>query len=245
VKRILLGLFILLFATSCTRQPVPEKRAVPEKKTVIKKEKKVVRKKTKPAGLIPKSVMRKAAKKYGYFARKRYEAYNKLLYKLQKSSTPEKLEAVNDFFNRVPYGDDIKVWGKKDYWATPLEFLGRDKGDCEDYVIAKYVTLLNLGIPSQTLFISYVKSSRLKEEHMVLSYFETPSSVPLILDNTNYKIFPADQRKDLTPVYNLNLGSIYLDLAGNAGQNRYQLTGKGKILNRWERLIKDVKRNKY
>lgn len=40
----------------------------------------------------------------------------------------------------------MDIYTTSDYWATPYEFLARDKGDCEDYVIAKYFALLHLGI---------------------------------------------------------------------------------------------------
>ena len=156
-------------------------------------------------GLISEPLIKEAEKKYGPFAGNRYRAYNDELRGLQERPDETKLEAINNFFNQVPYGEDAEVWGKSDYWATPLEFLGKDRGDCEDYVIAKYFALRDLGIGSEKLYFAYVKSLRLNREHMVLSYFKTPTSIPLILDNTNYKIFPADQRKDLVPVYNFNM----------------------------------------
>ena len=77
-------------------------------------------------------------------------------------------------------------------------------GDCEDYVIAKYFALRYLGMPAEKLFFTYVKSTKFKETHMVLTYFKTPRSEPLILDNNNRRIFPASKRKDLIPIYNFN-----------------------------------------
>jgi len=115
-----------------------------------------------------------------------------------------KLNAVNEFYNEVKYSSDIKTYGQKDYWATPYEFLGKDMGDCEDYVIAKYFALRYLGMPAEKLFFTYVKSTKFKETHMVLTYFKTPRSEPLILDNNNRRIFPASKRKDLIPIYNFN-----------------------------------------
>jgi predicted transglutaminase-like cysteine proteinase len=218
--------------TSCSK-PRVEPKVVHEEPVVIER--------TVP-GIIPETVIYKAEKKYGVFAGNRYRTYNAMLRKLQNSPTEVKLEAINDFFNDVPYGDDIDVWGQKDYWATPLEFLGRDKGDCEDYVIAKYFALRNLGIESEKLYFSYVKSLRFKMEHMVLSFFKTPSSVPYILDNTNYRIFPADKRKDLIPVYNFNMEALYI--AEKSGRNGQRVRSSGKTHNLWDRLIHNVKRNK-
>ncbi|MCV5869138.1 transglutaminase-like cysteine peptidase, partial [Escherichia coli] len=97
--------------------------------------------------------------------------------------THEQLAGVNDFFNQLYFVDDIKLWGKTDYWATPLEFLGSNAGDCEDFTIAKYFSLLELGIPDSKMRLIYVKAIELNQFHMVLAYYPTPSSEPLILDN--------------------------------------------------------------
>lgn len=152
----------------------------------------------------------------------------------------QKLEAVNDFYNGVRYAPDIKVYNKKDYWATPYEFLGKDQGDCEDYVIAKYFALKYLGVDTKKLFFTYVRSTRFKAPHMVLTYFETPRSEPLILDNTNHRIFPASKRKDLIPIYNFNGDSLY----------KASKTGKGeevkqkKSHKKWDELLENMKKRK-
>lgn len=192
-------------------------------------------------GVIPEKIILKAEKKYDSYVRNRYEAYNQIIQELKGAPTHKKLKEINDFFNNVPFRFDINNWNKKDYWATPLEFLGKDKGDCEDYVIAKYCALRHLGVENEKLFFSYVKSSRFKGGHMVLSYFKTPSSIPLILDSSNFKIFPADKRHDLTPVYNFNGESLFL--ARKKGQQGKKAKSN-KIHKKWDKLLNDVKRNK-
>jgi hypothetical protein len=70
-----------------------------------------------------------------------------------------KLKQVNDFFNRkIRFGEDSVIWGVPDYWATPLETLGRGEGDCEDFAIAKYMTLKLMGVPSAKMRLTYVKA---------------------------------------------------------------------------------------
>ncbi|MGD9625799.1 MAG: transglutaminase-like cysteine peptidase [Arcobacter sp.] len=150
------------------------------------------------------SLIQKVEKKYNKFAKNRFVTLNKLLKKLETSDTKTKLEKVNDFFNAVKYGNDKDIYGVNDYWATPYEFLARDKGDCEDYVIGKYFALKHLGIPTSKMFLSYVKVKGATDTHMVLSYFESPNSEPLILDSLRKIIFPASKRDDLTPIYNFN-----------------------------------------
>lgn len=150
------------------------------------------------------SLLQKVEKKYNKFAKNRFLALNKLLKKLETSDTKTKLEKVNDFFNAVKYGNDKDIYGVSDYWASPYEFLAKDKGDCEDYVIAKYFALKHLGIPTSKMFLSYVKVKGATDTHMVLSYFESPNSEPLILDSLRKIIFPASKRDDLKPIYNFN-----------------------------------------
>jgi predicted transglutaminase-like cysteine proteinase len=187
------------------------------------------------------TLLKAVEEKYGKFAKNRFILMNKTLDELRSKSEQEKLEGVNNFFNDVRYSSDIKTYGMKDYWATPWEFLGKDLGDCEDYVIAKYFALKNLGIAPEKLYFTYVKSRRFKQPHMVLTYFETPKSIPLVLDNTNFKIFPASQRRDLIPIYNFNGDALKLaDKQGKQGKD----VKSSKTHKKWDKLLEDVKRNK-
>jgi predicted transglutaminase-like cysteine proteinase len=161
--------------------------------------------------------------------------------KLEGQSEIKKIVEVNKFFNRVRYQTDIKNWGEKDYWATRMEFLGRDKGDCEDYVIAKYFTLKQLGVDTKKLYLTYVKLVKYKQAHMVLTYFKKPRSIPLVLDNFNKKILPATKRRDLKPVYSFNGDSLFLAKQVGLGKSVPSAFKKNK---KWLKLIDDVKRNK-
>lgn len=124
--------------------------------------------------------------------------------------TAQLLSRSNDFFNQIPYMNDLPHWGVEDYWATPVESLGSLGADCEDYAIAKYLTLKELGIPIDRLRITYVRALRLNEAHMVLAYYPSPDAEPLILDNLNPVIRPASQRTDLEPVYSFNDDDLWL-----------------------------------
>ncbi|MCR8709572.1 transglutaminase-like cysteine peptidase [Aliarcobacter butzleri] len=156
------------------------------------------------ADFASESLIDKVEKKYNKFAKNRFIALNKLLEKIKNEDVQTKLEKVNDFFNNVKYSSDQKIYGVSDYWATPIEFLARDEGDCEDYVIAKYFALEYLGVPTSKMFLSYVKVKKSNEAHMVLSYFETPTSEPIVLDSLKKVILPASKRDDLTPLFSFN-----------------------------------------
>ena len=189
---------------------------------------------------VEKALLVKIATKYKVFAKKRFFYLQKTLDSVKNADDLTKLKEVNTFFNAVRYKSDMKVYGKRDYWATPWEFLGKDTGDCEDYVISKYFALRYLGVDSKKLFFTYVRSSKFKEAHMVLTYFKTPRSEPLILDNNNHKIFPASKRKDLTPIYNFNGESLYK--AGKTGTGKK--VKKKKSHKKWDELKLNMKRKK-
>lgn len=190
---------------------------------------------------IDKSTITKVEQKYGKFAKARVNALVKLMNSLKNTSEDEKLKKVNHFFNQVRYQSDLKTWGQKDYWATRMEFLGKDKGDCEDYATAKYFTLKQLGIPTKKMYLSYVKATKQKVAHMVLTYFKTPQSIPLVLDNYNKQILPATKRPDLIPVYSFNGDSLYLAKQKGLGKEVPSGVAKNK---KWTKLLQDIKRNK-
>ena len=151
--------------------------------------------------------------KYGEQARKRVVAWVALIADGRNQPDEEKLRLANDFFNLIPFVPDLQHWNKKDYWATPMELLGTGGGDCEDYSISKYFTLLAMGMESEKLKITYVKArgyGLINAAHMVLAYYPTPSAMPVVLDNLDGDIKPADKRGDLTPVYSFNGDGLWL-----------------------------------
>ncbi|MDD3059365.1 MAG: transglutaminase-like cysteine peptidase [Sulfurimonas sp.] len=186
------------------------------------------------------ALLSKIEGKYQLYAKNRFLYLQKTLDEFQNASDLQKLNAVNDFFNNVRYATDAKVYNTSDYWATPWEFLGKDIGDCEDYVISKYFALIYLGIDPKKLFFSYVKSIKFNTAHMVLTYFETPRSEPLVLDNYNLKIFPASQRNDLIPIYNFNGESLYKASANGNGKK----VDNDKTHKKWDELKRNMKRQK-
>ena len=190
-------------------------------------------------GFFSTQTLEKVEKRYGQFARRRVEALNELMIKLKDAPEEEKITQVNDFFNRMRFTDDIKLWGVKDYWATRMEFIGLDAGDCEDFVIAKYFTLKQLGVPIKKLYFTYVKAIKLRQAHMVLTYFKEPKTVPLVLDNINYKILPATTRTDLIPVYSFNGDALFLAKQQGLGQIVPSGNQKNK---KWLELIDKLKK---
>jgi predicted transglutaminase-like cysteine proteinase len=157
----------------------------------------------------------KSAEKYGPTAVANTKALQQLMAGLAGKDEPAKLKAVNDFYNqRLAYMEDIDNWGVQDYWASPLEALGKGAGDCEDYAIGKYFTLTSLGLSHAKLRMVYVRASIAGAPngyvaHMVLAYYPTPDAEPLVLDNLQPGIHPAGERPDLTPVFSFNAEGLW------------------------------------
>jgi predicted transglutaminase-like cysteine proteinase len=155
-----------------------------------------------------------AAAEYGQTAVTSIKVWRALIEKNRTHPELIKLERANTFINdRILYASDMDVWGVKDYWTTPLELFGKGRGDCEDYAIAKYITLRLMDVPVQKLRLVYVRARMGPQTvaHMVLSYFETPTAEPLILDNIIDAILPANRRPDLFPVFSFNHEGLWME----------------------------------
>jgi predicted transglutaminase-like cysteine proteinase len=154
----------------------------------------------------------RVGRNFGLAAKERVTKWRTLFSSQENQRLPEprKLELVNGFMNQVSFVSDLEHWGKEDYWATPLEFLASGGGDCEDFAIAKYFTLRALGVPDERLRITYATSLKLRQAHIVLAYYVSSDSEPLILDNLVPEILPASRRPDLLPIYSFNGAGLWL-----------------------------------
>jgi len=182
---------------------------------------------------LDEKVLAEAESRYGSAARTRLSEWEELIRSDNSATDMEKLIKVNDFFNRLDFVDDNIHWGQQDYWATPVEFLASDGGDCEDFSLAKYFTLKAMGVNERRLNLTYVKALNLDQAHMVLTYFEVPGEEPLVLDNLVADIKPATQRTDLLPVYSFNGTGLWIAKMRGRGE----LVGKSDRLSRWRELL--------
>nr|WP_228130159.1 transglutaminase-like cysteine peptidase [Desulfotalea psychrophila] len=183
---------------------------------------------------ISDKTLESAELKYGERAKRRLLAWQNLIREDVSSADGEKLEKVNAFFNQLQFVSDIKHWKKKDYWATPVEFLASGAGDCEDFSLAKYFTLKAIGIPEKKLNLTYVKALRLNQAHMVVTYYGKPGAIPLVLDNLIPAIKLATKRKDLLPVFSFNGSGLWLSKSRGQGKK----VGGSDRLKNWQNLLK-------
>ncbi len=171
----------------------------------------------------------------------------KMLDDNRQQTTDTKLARVNEFFNRrIAFADDQGVWGRSDFWATPFEMMAKGKGDCEDFVIAKYFSLLDMGVPDTQLRLIYVRariggpSSSVQQAHMVLAFYPTPDADPVIMDNLITDIRPAARRADLAPVFSFNRQGVFAGAAASA-----PAAGGTERLSAWQDLLQRARREGF
>lgn len=175
--------------------------------------------------------------KYGKKAKNRAAKWHDVIVNNQDDNEWSQIRRVNHFFNSsIDYEIDQTLWGKKDYWASPVETIGRGKGDCEDYAIAKYFTLTSLGIDPSKLRLMYVRQLSVNQPHMVLIYFESPKKTPFVLDNFNTKVLPANKRRDLKPIYSFNAQGLWMAKAKGLGRK----VPNSKGVSAWNNLIQRI-----
>jgi len=169
----------------------------------------------------------------------RLQPLRPLLQQLRTLDAPAQLHAVNQFFNtRIEFATDEQAWGQADYWASPLEALAKGRGDCEDYAIAKYFSLVAAGMPVARLRLVYVRAQLddgPAQAHMVLAYYPRGGGDVLILDNLVDEVLPAARRGDLQPVFSFNSEGLWQGVGGvGAGDPKQRLT-------RWRELLYKVR----
>jgi len=164
--------------------------------------------------------------------------WQELIKTVETQPAKDRLIQINHFFHRhITYREDNAVWGQSDYWATPLQTLMQGQGDCEDYSIGKYVSLLQAGVPNEKLRLIYVRariggpSSPVTRPHMVLAYYPSADAEPLILDSLTRDVLPAGERTDLFPVFSFNSESLWV------GGNRAPSTSPTQRLSHWRSVI--------
>ncbi len=181
------------------------------------------------------AMLEKIRQRYGEEAYQNVMRMNELFAQIAGGSEMTKVSMVNDFTNQhVLFVDDITLWGVEDYWASPLETFGKGAGDCEDFSIAKYTLLKRLGVSQDKLRLTYVRArmpSGSIRPHMVLTYYATPNSDPLVLDNLNFELLPASRRGDLSPVFSFNDKGLFV------ANNPNMRAGSPSNISKWRDVL--------
>lgn len=127
--------------------------------------------------------------------------WTKRLDSLRGKAPMDQIIAINAYMNKKRYIIDPRNYGVRDYWATPGQFLTRN-GDCEDYAIAKYMSLRSLGFKDSQLRIVVLQDLNLRLAHAILVVYHRGRAY--VLDNQIKTVVPADKVYHYKPFYSIN-----------------------------------------
>jgi predicted transglutaminase-like cysteine proteinase len=138
----------------------------------------------------------------------RLEKWQTFLNDISSAPLSDQLYRINRYVNHVRQMTDERNWKRRDFWAVPEEFFDRG-GDCEDYAIAKYVSLRYLGVPAERLRVVVVYDRKRREDHAVLVIM-APDGMK-VLDNNRKRVLDWDESSTrYRPYYSLNEQSVWI-----------------------------------
>ena len=127
--------------------------------------------------------------------------------------------------------DDRETFGKRDYWATPLEFL-KGRADCEDYAAVKFWSLLELGYSNDQLRLAVVRDQRRRILHAIVTV--DTGEKKFVLDSLFDHVVDERYVLKYAPVYSANLDSQFAHIVNKrlrvAYLNQLEDRAKGRVI---------------
>lgn len=102
--------------------------------------------------------------------------------------------------------DDKTQYSVRDLWASPLMTFASGAGDCEDYAIAKFVALREIGFSDDDLRLVIVHDRTADEDHAVTAVRYEDHW--LILDNKTLEIRRDDSVAHFDPFFVIDSGGV-------------------------------------
>lgn len=189
----------------------------------------------------PMPDLKEIREQHGQITANRIEDYFKFINLARHiKDEQQKIKKVNFYLNQMLEGYDAVKFMSEDYWATREEFLITGVGDCEDFAISKFFTLVDLGVDRKKLFMGIADDLHKNQYHMVLLYYKTPDSEPLVLDNVSFLVLPIGERKDLKLKSIFNLDNYFKIDEKNQiipHNKRYRFKNFEEVLTRMEKNL--------
>lgn len=135
------------------------------------------------------------------FTKCSYKYWQPFLDTLRGANRMTQLRQIHQYINEAWYITDQRNYDLPDYWATPRQFFERD-GDCEDYAIAKYMSLRALGWKREHLRIVVLQNLDLGIVHAVLVAYDDGKA--WVLDNEFKQLVAVDRILNYRPYYSIN-----------------------------------------
>lgn len=137
------------------------------------------------------------------------QAWQQLISTFKNAPAIEQIRAVHQFFNQVTYVSDAA-----DAWKTPSQFLV-EGGDCEDYAIAKFVTLRQMGFHQDRVRILFVKNTLSGIDHAVTVVYLDGQA--LVLDNNHAPVVRTEAVAHYNPLCSFDERRLWLHWVPGGG----------------------------
>lgn len=119
------------------------------------------------------------------------------------------LQEVNLWANRqIHYAEDIKHFGRADYWADAATTLRTKVGDCEDIAIAKMQILAEMGVARSDLYLTIARDLVRHSDHALLVV--KMDGRYWVLDNATDRLLDANEQLDYQPVLSFSADHKWL-----------------------------------
>ncbi|KQU81502.1 MULTISPECIES: transglutaminase-like cysteine peptidase [unclassified Rhizobacter] len=142
--------------------------------------------------------------------------------------------------HRIAYDGEPRRRDPAAPWAAPDEAREPGSGDCVDYAMAKYFSLVAAGLPAAQLRIAYVEAQAgepdgHRQRHMVVAWLPPGEADgdPLILDNLVDAVHPLSRRPDLRVLISFNAEGIWSGFErGRPARDARRITAWARVLDR-------------
>ena len=142
-------------------------------------------------------------------ARPRLAVFTRIVCSARQRTGRARLELVNERINAaIRYKSDEEQWGVPDLWSAPLSTFATGFGDCEDYVIAKYVALHESGVPAGDLRMVLGYDQQRMTGHAVLAVHDGDDW--LILDQPAHRLVAAVEIYGYVPLFSFGTRGVSL-----------------------------------
>jgi predicted transglutaminase-like cysteine proteinase len=129
--------------------------------------------------------------------------YLLIIEETKKREGRARIETANRLLNRaIRYSGDMQQHGVPDRWTTPLASLAAERGDCEDFAIAKYAVLRAAGVPETEMRLVLVRDTTMAVDHALLAVRQVGEW--LVLDNRRNVVVQTSKLAHYTPLFSLS-----------------------------------------
>lgn len=126
--------------------------------------------------------------------KKRAIFFNQKVEEIAKLGKAEQLKEVNSLFNRfIKYGSDLSIYKKANFIASVEETVLSMRGDCDDYVMAKFQALKHLGFKNGDMSLLYSTESGVRHIKLVVK----ADSKKFVLDSYNMQFRELHKKEEV------------------------------------------------